>query len=329
MSNKLQLTKNALVEAPSLSAMLEIPALVHNCMLNYSQTTGQGMAKAAMVYEREKILFLKAVESNPELAKCDRFSIYSSMVELFVSGLSLNEGLSYLIPTKGKARFQIGYKGRVEQINQLPNIELAAPAQVVYMSDEFDYELGEKPRIIKHKPAKGRGKDPLDLMEFAYFIITETNGNNQVHIMQRHEILAIRDKYSQPYKSWKANPTWDNGNKKDLPLWVIEYEGKIVDNPEAFKKTVIHRAYKTVPKTARMKALDERIKDVPDVEDEQDDSGKINYGLDDDNNNDNKITPHTDATNDKTPSGEAPPVTIVKDEKKKEDKPKRKTDDIF
>lgn len=329
MSNKLQLTRKALTDAPNVSTMLEIPGLVNACVTNYSQTTGQSLEKGAMIYEREKVLIMKAIADNPEIEKCDRVSVYTSIVELFVSGLTLLDGLGYLIPTKGKCRFQVGYKGRVEQLNMMPTIEMAAPAQVVYSSDDFDYTLGERPQILKHKPAKGRGIDPKDLMEFAYFLIEETNGRKVLTLMQRHEILAIRDTYSEPYKYWKSKGgKYDNGSAMKLPMWLIMYEGQIVDNPEAFKKTVINRAYKMAPKTARMKALDEKIKDAPDVEDQLiNESGKIEYGISD--TDDAGFAPHSEVSSD-TPTEKSPPVTVV-NEKKKEEAPKKKpaTEDIF
>lgn len=313
MGNQLQLTVKQLTDANGLRGMFELPSVVQNSVANYQKTRNVSIEQAQMVYEREKILFFKAIQSNPKLESCDRFTIYSSWIELMVSGLSLNEGQSYIIPRGNKAQFQIGYKGRLEQINMLPTIELAPEAQVVYMSDEFDYDLHPIPHINKHKPAKDRGKDPADLMTHCYLNLTETNGKDRLTIMQRHEILAIRDRYSEPYKNWKRNDgKWPDGKPMDLPIWLIAYDGKVVDNPAAFKKTVIGRTYSGLPKTPRMKALDESIKNNPDAEDPQttETENVIDYGMDKVNTTTGEVidTTHTEEREEQKPANNLPPI---------------------
>lgn len=290
MSEKLQLTQKALTEAKDLRAVFELEPFKYNFVDNYLKTTGR--KNGAMIFERERVLFMKALSENKKLEKCERFTIYAAFIELAVSGLTLNDGITYIIPYGNKAQFQIGWKGRLEQISHIDIVQFANEPQLVYTSelDDFDFELGENPRIIKHKPSKTRGKSKDDLIEWVYFIINTTLGP-KTWMMSRTDVHQIRDQYSQTYRSYMAEcvaknvepgkpiekkMTGSNGPYTitiDPPFWVTS-EG------EAFKKTIVKRGYKFLPKTPRLKALDERIKGNLDIEDgTQEETHDINYGL--------------------------------------------------
>lgn len=294
MSNKLALTQAALTGAKDLKEMFELEPVRNNAISNYVKTTGRSESEGAMYYEREKILFFKALQANKKIEQCDRFTIYSSWIELMVSGLTLNDGLAYLIPYGKQLQMQIGWKGRLEQLIQVPGIENVPPPQVVYENDIFDYELGDKPKIIKHIPAKiDKGK-----LSFVYLVIQKTTGN-ETHIMTREEVIDIRDRYSQGYKQYVTDCKAASKNigetfKKDMGSWQLTIEPPmwVSSEPEAWKKTLIKRVWKYQPKTARMKALDEKIKNNIDNEDgtKGDTAASIDYGI----NQQTQDVPHTD-----------------------------------
>lgn len=270
MSNKLQLTVSALNSAKDLKEMFDMEPVKYNAVNNLMKTRGMPEPQAMMHYEREKILFHKALTTNKALEKCDKFSIYTAWIELFASGLTLNDGFAYIIPYGKQAQFQIGWKGRLDQMGTIPEIENIPPPQVVYENDEFDYELGDKPRILKHKPTKGeRGQ-----LSYVYLIIQKNSGK-ELHMMNREEVLSIRDRYSKTYNQYVTacieakvevgKPVKKSGQYGDYtiepPMWVS-------DEAEAWKKTLVKRAWKSQPnKTARMKALDLKVKDHVDPED--------------------------------------------------------------
>lgn len=336
MSNEPEKPKNALaltgamLNAPArLADVFELEPLQKNWVGNRVKTTGEPEEKAAMIFEREKLLFLKAVSTNKQLEKCDRFSIYSAFIELAVSGVSLNDGEAYIIPYGQKATFQIGYKGRVNQIQSLPGIQYVQMPQVVYDVDDFDYTLGERPRILKHKPGK-RTDDSI--ITHVYMVIERDPSRTgspifDTYVMTRDEVLAIRDRYSQSYKQYLADckelkkeigstftkrVTLKDGRSWDQtvepPMWITA-------EAEAFKKTIVKRAYKWVPKTARMKALDARIESNPDPEtgEATEEVHDIDYGIHDDSE-------HPAATDQ---SGTEPEVTPSAEPDPSETKTKR------
>jgi phage RecT family recombinase len=289
MSNKLALTRQALTEAKDLGAVFELEAFRGNFALNYLKTTGKDNGE--MIFEREKILFMKAVGDNAALQKCDRFSVYSSFIELAVSGLTLNDGLSYIIPYKDKAQFQVGWKGRLEQISQMPEVAFVNQPQVVYEADEFDYELGEVVRIIKHKPSPKRAKGEAGDITHVYLIL-DTKFGKKAYLMDRAEVLKIRDQYSAGYKSYVAEvekqgkkpgeKVTKSGKRADGSTWSFELEAPfwVTSEDEAFKKTLVKRVYKNLPKTPRLKALDAKLAEHYDKEDgTTEETHDIDYGL--------------------------------------------------
>jgi recombinational DNA repair protein RecT len=288
MSNKLQMTQSALQQAPNLKALFELDAFRNNYVTNYSKTTGK--KDGDMVFEREKILFMKAIQAQPKLEKCDRFTIYSAFIELAASGLSLNDGEAFIIPYGTVAQFQPGWKGRLNQMSMLPYIKYVNDPVVVYESDEFDYEIvNGVTHIKKHKPNLKRVAG--EAITFVYLSI-ETDHGFKIHLMSAADVYSIRDRYSQTYKqymidiaakglklgdSFKKTITGRNGSFEvtvEPPFWVT-------DEPRAFKKTLVKRVWNSIPKTERMKKLDEKIKNNFDPETGEvfENTEEIDYGI--------------------------------------------------
>ncbi len=134
MSDKLQLTMSALNQAPDLKALVEMPAVRHNAILNVIKTRGMTQQQAELYYEREKILFL----SVKKLDNCDNFSKYSAWIQLLVSGRTLNDGDSYIMAMGKQAVFMVGWKGRLDMMGEIPEIVNIPPPQVVHDNDEFE-----------------------------------------------------------------------------------------------------------------------------------------------------------------------------------------------
>ena len=334
-NNKLALTLSALNTPANLAGVFELEPFQNNFVNNLVKTSGISQELALMKFEREKILFMKAISGNKDLEKCERFSVYSAFIELAVSGQSLLDGEAYIIPYGKKAQFQVGYKGRINQMNTLPGIVHVAMPQVVYDVDDFDYVLGEEPRILKHKPVKVRPKEAV--LTHVYLIIERDPTHSSpkakdVYLMDREEVLGIRDRYSQSYRMYiadckKLNKEIGSTFKKHIgeasagfDVWV-EPPMWIANETEAWKKTVVKRAYKWVPKTPRMKALDAKIAANVDPETGEVDGQQIDYGLvnDDGTTQEVKAEPtNTPATEQKPAQGASSPPAETKTRAKKE-----------
>lgn len=291
MSEKpLTLTIAKLQEPKDLRGLFELEEFKGNFVSNRVKTTGATDSQAAMVWEREKVLFMKAVEANKKLAECERFSLYTAFIELGVAGdVSLNDGEAYIIPYGKKAQFQVGYKGRINQMNHLPGVEHVGLPQIVWDCDEFQIEYGEEPRIIKHVPTIPRPAGAKRLAVYMVINMEPTSASRNVRkvfVMLEDEVHQIRDTYSKSYKEYVAKcretntpvgqPITLQGQwgpyTLEVPMWVA--------NPdESWRKTIVKRAYKWIPKTQRLKALDAKIASNYDPEDDTGGDDIIDYGI--------------------------------------------------
>jgi len=91
---------------------------------------------------------LEAAMDLPALLNCSGMSIIRSVKKAAELGLSLSKelGMAYLIPRKGKAVLQIGYKGW-EDLAYRATLVKMIDVDNVYMGDEFKIEKGTKPCI--------------------------------------------------------------------------------------------------------------------------------------------------------------------------------------
>lgn len=254
-TNKLELTKLMLDEPKNLNGVFELTPFKENFISNYANVTGR--KDGELVWEREKVTFMQKIFADSKFKKCTRMSIYGAFIQLATSGLSLVDDQAYLIPYNDVLQFQIGWKGRLEQISRMDGITSINEPMVVYRSDEFDYTLAPEPGILKHKRELERKDD--DKITHVYITYRNAYGL-KCFIMEAHEVDKIRDNFSQTYKSWKkGDPNWPDGNPKDLPFALAFPE-------KYFKKTAVKSLYNSLPKTAAMKSLDNAIKLNTDVE---------------------------------------------------------------
>lgn len=279
MSNKLQITKKALTEAKSLGDMFEIEAFQNNWISNYEKTTGKN--DGAILWERNRIEFMSQLQDNSKLMECDRMSIYMSFTQLGASGLTLSEGMSGIIPYGKKAQFQIFANGRREQLSWLPHINYVNEPVVVREGDEFKYEAGENARIIKHVPELNSKCDIV-----AVYMVLDTTSGKKTYIMDRDEVLNIRDKYSQTYKSYvkkQADGSWKDW--MDAPIWVSS-------EAEAFKKTIVKRVWKVQPnKSSRLKQMEQF--EAKEIDQSDIDTEDIDYGIEVDESESSEVEDHT------------------------------------
>lgn len=182
---------------------------------------------------------LNAVNTTKELMSCDPMSFLGAMMSSAQLGLEPNTplGQAYLIPYKGKATFQLGYKGLLDLAHRAGT---HVTAQTVYENDEFEYELGLHPDI-KHKPAKGDRGNPI-----AYYATWSNGQSFGFEVMSIEDVKKHRDRFSQA---------------KNSGPWASNFD-------EMAKKTVLKKALKYAPLSIEAQAavaMDETIKTKVDV----------------------------------------------------------------
>jgi recombination protein RecT len=102
---------------------------------------------------------IRVVRETPKLLQCDPKSLFGSILFCAEIGLKPNTplGHAYILPYKGKAKFQIGYKGLIEIMYRNPRVKQIT-ARAVFENDFFEYNYGLRPDLV-HRPARSeKGK---------------------------------------------------------------------------------------------------------------------------------------------------------------------------
>lgn len=137
---------------------------------------------------------LTSCRKNPDLLDCTTASMMGALLECAQLGLVPDGilGHAYLVPysnPKRKCRevqFQAGYRGLIHLAVETGYVSHIF-AHCVYAADEFEYELGQFPRV-SHKPALAdRGE-----ITGAYAVAVLKSGVRDVEYMSRQQIDAIR-----------------------------------------------------------------------------------------------------------------------------------------
>ncbi len=186
-----------------------------------------------------------SVQKVPELLKCDRQSMLQAVIacaefNLYPSAIS---GDAFILPYKGKAQFQLGYKGKIKLLYRA-GIE-AVDTNIVYKNDIFEYEAGLNPKL-EHIPVKfgdDRG-EPIGV-----YAIAVVNGQKLFKAMSKDQVMEFKKlskSAGSDYSPWKSN---------DPELWM-------------WRKTAIGQLEKTLPKDELLEraiALDNEDSIVADI----------------------------------------------------------------
>lgn len=194
------------------------------------------MARTDMVWDREAMFAMQAIEKSSELQKCPPDSIRDAIINVASIGLSLSpaEKLAYLVPRDRVAVLDISYQGLLKLATDSGAV-VWAKVELVYEQDEFEYLGMDRSPVHKISNPFVTTRGPLI---GAYCVAKLSNGDKLVEVMGIDDIHKIRNT-SKAYTRKK--------NGKDAPSgpWVTWYE-------EMVKKTVLKRAYKSWPKTRAM-----------------------------------------------------------------------------
>lgn len=186
-----------------------------------------------MNYSQECGFAIMAIQNNPYLLNCSPDSMKAAIINVALTGISLNPALkyAYLVPRKVKnelrATLDISYMGMIKILTDAGAVK-SVFADVVHEHDHFIYGQGSKP-VLEHKPdlLKDRGA-PIGAYAIAYF----RDGGFQFEVMAKPEIEKVR----------ATSESWKNEDTRRYSPWET-WTG------EMWKKTVMKRLFKVLPKT--------------------------------------------------------------------------------
>lgn len=173
-----------------------------------------------------------ALQMNPDIADCDRRSIYGAIMKAAQDGLVLDGREAALVRFGAQAQYMPMVAGLLKKARNSGEISTIA-AHVVYSNDTFNYTLGDEEKI-EHKPhlSGDRGKPIL-----VYAVATLKDGGKQRAIMTVAEIERVRavsrSKDAGPWKQW-----WDEMAKKTVIRRLSKYLPSSTDKDEEFQRAV-------------------------------------------------------------------------------------------
>ena len=206
-----------------------------NAMQVYQQT--QTLLKSADVRSRfQEILgtnaqaflasVLSAVYQDDNLQQCDPQSILFAAMKAAILNLPIesNIGQAYIIPYKGKATFQIGYKGIIQLAHRTKEYE------IINVTPVYEGEQIKEDRLTGLIILNGNRKSDKIIGYCGYFRLL--GGFQKYLYMTEAELDAHGKRYSPSYNSdrslWKKDPV--NMKKKTVLKLLLSKYGPLTVN---------------------------------------------------------------------------------------------------
>lgn len=189
-----------------------------------------------MNYAQECGFAIQAIQNNPYLLKCSQDSMKAAIINVALTGISLNPALkyAYLVPRRKNdelhAVLDISYMGMIKILTDAGAVKNVS-ADVVHEHDHFVYSHGSNP-IIEHKPNLKASEQERGPMVGAFAIAYFRDGGFQFEVMSKPEIEKVR----------ATSESWKNEDKRQFSPWETWTD-------EMWKKTVLKRLFKVLPKT--------------------------------------------------------------------------------
>lgn len=192
----------------------------------------EALLRSPELVESYKQMAQLAAARNPDLIrKCERRSFPLAILWCAQRGLEPGvEDGAWLIPFNGRVTPIAAYKGLIKRLVQSGSV-LEVDAQVVYMNDFFEYELGLNPDL-RHRPEK-LGKDRGPVIGY-YSVFKMPDGSKRFHVMDVPAIEKIRNSSA----AWKGQ-----SNKGPWEEW----------QDAMALKTVIKQGLKFIPVTSSVR----------------------------------------------------------------------------
>lgn len=176
---------------------------------------------SAPAFVRQAITLLKQSDA---LRKCDTMTIMGALMQASHLGLELGPlQLAYIVPRKGKACLDIGYRGYIE-LGYRSGVLRDITAETICENDEFSFDRA-KGEISHHWDLRAeRGA------AYAYYAIANFKGGGRAFVvLSKFEVAKYRKRSAMP----------------DSPAWLKDFDAMA-------KKTCIRRLEPYMPKATEV-----------------------------------------------------------------------------
>jgi len=200
-------------------------------------------------YAREVSFACQILAKNQYLAGAQTQSIQIAVMNVAQIGLSLNPALrlAYLVPRYDRAAggvicvLEPSYQGLVKLLTDGRTVT-QIEARIIWEGDDVDVDFAAAKKVKAHKPYILTGR-PRGAMMAVYSVAVLHDGTHSIEVMSREDVEMIRER-SESYKKAKEG--------KGSSVWVT-------DEGEMWRKTVIKRHFKYLPKSGAYEAVAKAI----------------------------------------------------------------------
>lgn len=261
-----------------MNALVQLEKMIQDRSEKFLEYNNSAPSK--LDFEQECLFARQSLMNNDRLcgvAAENQISLLDAIYNVASTGISLNPSRAhaYLVPRKvsgvRKVCLDISYRGLLKLATDT-GVTKYMKAELVYENDHFEYRgFDQRPTLVAN-PFKDRG----DLIG-VYAMAVLHDDSILVENMTIEQVNAIRDD-SEVYKGAAkySNPSNSQHYKFKNCVWVKYYE-------EMVKKTVLKRAFKTLPETKGKEILDNAVDTINEHEginfQEQKKESEIDYTL--------------------------------------------------
>lgn len=138
---------------------------------------------------------------NPDLAACTIESFFHCVVAAAELGFAIDGRLAHAVARKGKACFQLDYKGMIA-LARRSGILRDAYAQLVYAEDDFDQQYKDGACHFTHTPSLGRKPNTVI---GAYAVIVFPDGYWRHEWMSKYDLDQVKNSAASQKGPWSTN----------------------------------------------------------------------------------------------------------------------------
>lgn len=209
--------------------------------------TALGISEAT--FSKEVSFAIQIIGKTPLIAQCNPESVLQSVMNLAQVGLTLNPVAkeAYLIPRYDRASkgyvcyLEPDYRGLVRLATDTGSV-IKITTNLVYAGDEFELKYGLETDIA-HRPYFTLGKEKGEITG-CYSVAKLHDGSYQVEYMSIDELDMIKAR-SESFKAFADG-------KISTCIWNT-------DSGEMYRKTVIKRLFKYLPRTTQNDQLNHAV----------------------------------------------------------------------
>jgi recombination protein RecT len=152
--------------------------------------------------ERFVRVIMTAIQINPELAACERMSLWNAAMRCANDGLMPDGREAALVPFKGKVQYLPMYQGLLKKFRNSGEFKWVT-AGIVYQGEEYEHFIDETGEHFRHVPSD----EPSPNIRRVYALATTIKGGSFIADLplkdvNKRKAMSRATREDAPWKQW-------------------------------------------------------------------------------------------------------------------------------